>query len=117
MKHRTAMSIALAIALLGLPTTARADDAGKSVAYGAGSVFGTLVYAPVKASACILGAIGSGFTYMVDSQTAGKVARSSCGGTWVITPSAIAGKEPVHFVGNTGSDDGRAQPAASPAHR
>jgi len=113
MRHRIA--IALAIALLGLPTAARADDdAGKRVAYGAGSAFGTLVYAPVKASVCILGAIGSGFTYMVDSQTAGKVARSSCGRTWVITPNAVAGKESVHFLGNTAPDDGR-HAAAAPA--
>src|SRR5690242_16678886 len=114
---RHTIAIALVVATLGLPAVARADDGGKQVAYGAGSAFGTLVYAPVKTSFCILGAIGSGFTYMVDSKTAGKVARGSCGGTWVITPSAIAGKEPVHFVGNTGSDDSRAQPAASPAHR
>jgi len=52
------MAIGLALALLGLPMTARADDGQE-------------------------------------------VARGSCGGTWVITPSAVAGKEPVHFVGNT----------------
>jgi len=117
MRHRAAMSIALVIALLGLPTAARADEPGKSVAYGAGSAFGTLVYAPVKASVCILGAIGSGFTYMVDSQTAGKVARSSCGGTWVITPDAVAGKESVHFLGNTAPDDGLHAAAAPTRNR
>ena len=108
------ITIALVVALLGLPMAARGDD-GKEVAQTAGSVFGTLVYAPVKASFCILGAIGSGFTYMVDSQTAGKVARGSCGGTWVITPSAVAGKESVHFVGNTAPDSGRSHAAAAPA--
>ena len=115
MRHRIA--IALVVALLGSPTAARADDGGQRVAYGAGSAFGTLVYAPVKASFCILGAIGSGFTYMVDSQTAGKVARGSCGGTWLITPSAVAGKESVHFVGNTASDGGRSHAAASQAQK
>ena len=94
------LTIGLVVALLGMPMAARGDD-GEAVAQTAGSVFGTLVYAPVKASFCILGAIGSGFTYMADSKTAGKVARASCGGTWVITPSAVAGKESVHFVGNT----------------
>jgi hypothetical protein len=115
MRHRIA--IALVVALLGSPTGARADDGAQRVAYGAGSAFGTLVYAPVKASFCILGAIGSGFTYMVDSQTAGKVARGSCGGTWVITPSAVAGKESVHFVGNTAPDSGRSHAAASQAQK
>ena len=94
------ITIGLVVALLGMPMAARGDD-GKAVAQTAGSVFGTLVYAPVKASFCILGAIGSGFTYMADSKTAAKVARASCGGTWIITPSAVAGKESVHFVGDT----------------
>ena len=89
------ITIGLVVALLGLPMAVRGDD-GKEVAQNAGSLFGTL-----KASFCILGAIGSGFTYIADSKTAGKVARASCGGTWVITPNAVAGKESVHFVGNT----------------
>src|SRR6266705_2209859 len=105
------IAITLALAMLGLPMVARADD-GQEVARGAGSALGTLVYAPVKASFCILGAIGSGFTYMVDSKTAGKVAQGSCGGTWVITPSAVAGKEPVRFVGTTQPRDGERKVAS-----
>jgi len=94
------ITMGFVVALLGLPIAVWGDD-GKEVAQNAGSLFGTLVYAPLKASFCILGAIGSGFTYIADSKTAGKVARASCGGTWVITPNAVAGKESVHFVGNT----------------
>lgn len=104
-KHTVASGLVV-VALLGLAATSSAADEGQQVAYGAGSAFGTLVYAPVKASFCILGAIGSAFTYMVDSKTAGKVARGSCGGTWVITPSAVAGKEPVNFVGDTDASSG-----------
>jgi len=111
------ITIGLVVALFALPTAARGDD-GREVAQTAGSVFGTLVYTPVKASVCILGAIGSGFTYMADSKTAGKVARASCGGTWVITPDAVAGKEPVHFVGNTEpSGEGRANVAGAHSAR
>ena len=111
------ITIGLVVTLFALPTAALADD-GNEVAQTAGSVFGTLVYAPVKASFCILGGIGSGFTYLADSKTAAKVARASCGGTWVITPSAVAGKESVHFVGNTdpsGAD--RARVAGAPPTR
>jgi hypothetical protein len=106
------MTIALAVALLGLPMAAGADD-GQEVARGAGSAFGTLVYTPVKTSFCILGAIGGGFTYMVDSKTGAKVARGACGGTWVITPSAVGGREPVHFVGNTAPNGGQQTHVAS----
>ena len=31
--------------------------------------------------------------------TAGKVATTACGGTWVITPSTLKGKEQVRFLG------------------
>src|SRR5262249_39769639 len=86
------ITIALVV-MLGLPMVAWGND-GKEVAQNAGSVFGTLVYAPVKTSFCILGAIGSGFTYVADARTAGKMARASCGGSWIVTPSAVAGKEP-----------------------
>src|SRR5262245_35110846 len=111
------ITIGLVVALFGLPTAARAAN-GNAVAQTAGSVFGTLVYAPVKASFCILGAIGSGFTYMADSKTAGKVARASCGGTWIITPDAVAGKEPVHFVGSTEpSGEGRTHVAGAHSAR
>ena len=70
------------------------------VAYGTGSVLTTLVYAPVKASFCILGGITSGFTLPFGGpETAGKVATTACGGTWAITPDALKGKERVRFVG------------------
>lgn len=92
------IAIGLVVVVLGLPMIAWAND-HQEVARNAGSVFGTLVYAPVKTSFCILGAIGSGFTYIADSKTAGKMARASCGGSWIVTPKAVAGKEPVRFVG------------------
>src|SRR5262252_5372978 len=111
------ITIGVVVALLGLPMAARGDD-GKEVAQTAGSVAGTLVYTPLKARVCILGAIGSGFTYMADSKTAGKVARASCVGTWGITPDSVAGKEPVHFVGNTEpSGEGRANVAGAHSAR
>jgi 4-hydroxybenzoate polyprenyltransferase len=51
----------LAVAVVNDP--AAADSAAQDVAYGAGSVLGTLVYAPFKATFCILGGITSGFTF------------------------------------------------------
>jgi hypothetical protein len=95
---KRAVTIGLLVAVLGLPMVAWGND-GTEVAQNAGSVLGTLVYAPVKTSFCILGAIGSGFTYMADSKTGAKMARASCGGSWVITPRAVAGKEPIRFIG------------------
>lgn len=69
--------------------------------YGTGSVLGTLVYAPFKAAFCILGGIGAAATAIASPSTASEIAGASCAGTWVITPDALKGREPVHFVGST----------------
>jgi hypothetical protein len=77
-----------------------ADSAAQDAAYGAGSVFSTLLYAPFKATFCILGGITSVFTLPFGGpRTAGDVASAACGGTWAITPRALKGEEPVRFIG------------------
>jgi hypothetical protein len=103
---RQIIVLLLAAALVGAIALAlaSAESAAQDVAYGTGSVFTTLVYAPVKATFCILGGITSGFTLpFAGPQTAEKVATRACGGTWAITPDALKGKEPVRFVGGDGS--------------
>ena len=38
-----------------------------------------------------------------------KVASTACGGTWMVTPGALKGREPIHFVGGgAGEPSGRA---------
>ena len=77
------------------------ESGAAQVAYGTGAVLTSLVYAPVKASFCVLGAIGSGFALpFAGPRKAGAIAESSCSGTWILTPSALKGKEQVKFVGN-----------------
>jgi len=97
-------TLALGLALFGSGTAFRASAAESTpeqVAYGAGSVLTTLVYAPFKATFCILGGVTSGLTLPFGGpQTAGKVATSACGGTWAITPNTLKGREQVHFVGS-----------------
>jgi hypothetical protein len=92
--------LALTVAIAAVPAPARAESTAQEVAYGVGSATTTLVYAPVKASFCILGAVTSGLTLPFGGpRTAGKVASTACGGTWVVTPAALRGREPVRFVG------------------
>ena len=103
---RQVLALLLGLGLLGQSGVAWAQPAprestSQQVAYGTGSVLGTLLYAPVKASFCILGAISSGFAFPIaGSKTAGNIASSTCGGTWAITPDALKGKERVRFVGD-----------------
>jgi hypothetical protein len=102
MKQICAGLLVLALVSHAAPSWAE-DSTLEQAGYGAGSVLGTLVYAPFKASFCILGGIGAAFTAIASPPTAGKVARASCGGTWIITPSAVKGDEPVHVVGDARS--------------
>ena len=90
----------LAAMIAAIPAPARAESTAQEVAYGVGSATTTLVYTPVKASFCILGAVTSGLTLPFGGpRTAGKVASTACGGTWVVTPAALKGREPVRFTG------------------
>jgi hypothetical protein len=96
----------LALALMGSSSSSWASSASTAaeVASSAGSALGTLVYAPVKATFCILGGIGSGFTAIASPPTAGKVAMAACGGSWIVTPNVIRGRETLKFVGDTSPD-------------
>src|SRR5262245_50430440 len=72
----------------------------EQIGAGVGSVVGSAVYFPFKASFCILGGIASGVTLLADGpQSANKVASAACRGTWAITPDIVKGQTPVDFVG------------------
>ena len=112
-KSRIALGIAV-VALVAAPPVSAGDSTSQEVAYGVGSVTSTLVYAPVKASFCILGAVTSGLTLPFGGpRTAEKVASAACGGTWAITPDALKGRDPIRFVGG-GNGAPAERRAASP---
>lgn len=103
MKHLVA--ILLGLVLLGRSGVALAEPGAdestpQQVVYGAGSVLSTLVYAPFKATFCILGGLASAGTVIVSRQAAEQVVGASCRGTWAITPDVLRGREPVAFVGD-----------------
>jgi hypothetical protein len=94
-----ALVLATAATVTPAPAATR-ESTPQQVAYGAGSFFGTLLYAPAKTGFCVLGALASGLALPFGgTETAGRIATGACAGTWVITPSALKGQEPVRFVG------------------
>jgi len=114
MRYTAILALAASLALAGGATPAAADSAAQDVAYGAGSVLGTVVYAPFKATFCLLSGVTSGFTFpFAGADTAGKVATAGCGGTWAITPGVLKGEEHVKFVGGQSPPP----PARSPAYK
>ena len=97
----------LALALIGQSTASFAvggsqESTGEQIGAGVGSVVGSAVYFPFKASFCILGGVSSGFALLfAGARAAEKVAGTTCRGTWAITPNVVKGKETVHFAGTT----------------
>src|SRR5215467_15748910 len=100
---RYVVGLFLVVTLVGSSAPAWADSESTFVQVGsaAGSALGTMIYAPVKATFCILGGIGSGLTAIFSPPTAGKVAMATCGGSWTVTPNMIQGHEAPKFVGDT----------------
>jgi len=97
---RLLVAVLLVASTTFLTEPAHAESAAQEAAYGAGSVFSTLLYAPFKTTFCVLGGVTSVFTLPFGgTDTAGKVATAACGGTWLITPDTLKGKERVHFIG------------------
>ena len=100
-------AILLGLALMGQSTASFAqgdsqDSTGVQIGAGVGSVVGSAVYFPFKASFCILGGVTSGFTLVfAGARAAERVAGTACRGTWAITPNVVKGKETVHFAGRT----------------
>ncbi len=100
--HRIIAATVFGMLLLTQATPSWAESTGAEIGYGTGSVVGSAVYFPFKASFCILGGIGSGFAQVfAGPEAAQRTANASCRGTWVITPNVVKGREPVHFVGTS----------------
>ena len=103
---RRILAILLVLALVGVSAPYPGHSASTAVEVGAsaGSAFGTMIYAPVKATFCILGGIGSGVTAIFSPPTAGRIAMAACGGDWTVSPSVIQGHEKPKFIGDTPPD-------------
>ena len=104
---RAIVALLLTLALAGQSGNAWAEPAShesrtEQAAYGAGSAVGTLLYTPLKAGFCVLGGIASVFAFVFAGgpEATRVVASASCKGTWVLTPDALKGNEPINFVGD-----------------
>jgi hypothetical protein len=105
MRHTVMLLLTLSLVGSSAPSWAGSSSStAVEVGSSAGSALGTVIYAPFKATFCILGGIGSGFTAIVSPPKAGKVAMATCGGAWIVTPNVIRGREPLKFVGDMPRD-------------
>ena len=101
MRRIVVLLVLLALVGSSAPSWASSESTAVEIGSSAGSAFGTVIYAPLKATFCILGGIGSGLTAIVSPSTAGKMAMATCGGSWTVTPNMMRGRESPKFIGDT----------------
>jgi hypothetical protein len=102
---RAAVATVLAWAVLAAPAAARAESPSLGEQYGLGLVsgFGTLLYFPFKMVYATIGGLVGGMTFLVtlgNEETANAVWGPTLGGTYVLTPSMLAGEDTVEFAGS-----------------
>ena len=116
MKKKRIAAILIGLALMAQVVPVWADtspDEGtlEQIGYGTGSVVGSAVYFPVKASFCILGGLSSIYTSLfVGPKTTHEVLSLSCRGNWAVSPHHLKGEEALTFIGDVPGD---ALPSAS----
>src|SRR5215510_3658234 len=101
MRHIVALLVVVMLVGSSAPGWAATESRAVEIGSAAGSAFGTMIYAPVKATFCILGGIGSGVTAIFSPPQAGRIAMAACGGDWIVSPSVIQGHEKPRFIGET----------------
>ncbi len=105
---RILIALQLGIALLAAAPAARAQQEDESVAFegvvGVGAAICTLVYSPLKVAYAITGSVVSGLAWMWtlgDTSISGPIFYSSVRGDYVVTPSHLAGRRELRFLGPT----------------
>src|SRR5207245_9322116 len=97
MRHIVALFLVVTLVGSSVPGWADSESTSVEIGSAAGSAFGTMIYAPFKATFCIFGGIGSGLTAIVSPSTAGKVAMATCGGARPVTPNTNGGRRKPRF--------------------
>lgn len=83
---------------------AQADESSfwKGVGLGAGAAVANLAYMPAKIVYAVAGGAVGGLAYLVtfgSTETANAIWEPTLGGTYVLTPEMLAGREKLHFNG------------------
>jgi hypothetical protein len=82
---------------------AEEKNAASELGMGAVSFVATIPYGCIKLAYAGMGAIVGGFTYLLtgaNTEAASRIWDQTMRGTYVITPSHLAGDEPVRFFGH-----------------
>jgi len=117
-KRITAILIGLTLVALVVPVwadTGPDESTLEQIGIGTGSVVGSVVYFPVKASFCVLGGLSSIYTSLfVGPKTTHEVLSLTCRGNWVVSPHHLKGEESLTFIGDVPGDTLPSAPNVEP---
>ena len=102
-RMRKMMVVAAVVTSLGVSAIpAHADGYANDAGMGFAAVGIDLLYIPAKVVYATLGGITGGFAYILTAgnfETASSIWKPALGGTYVVTPSMVAGEDPIYFSG------------------
>jgi hypothetical protein len=102
-RMRKLMVVAMVVTSLGVRAVpAHADGYADDAGMGFAAVGIDILYIPAKVVYATLGGITGGFAYILTAgnfDTATSIWKPSLGGTYVVTPSMVAGDDPIYFSG------------------
>ncbi len=110
MKKKRIAAILIGLVLVALVVPVWADTGPdestlEQIGIGTGSVVGSVVYFPVKASLCVLGGLSSIYTSLfVGPKTTHEVLSLTCRGNWAVSPHHLKGEESLTFIGDVPGD-------------
>ena len=93
-----------ALLLGGMPVPVSASSYGSDMGWGLMAFGSTLVYIPAKLCYAILGGVTGGLAYGLtfgNLDTAKAIWSPALGGTYVLSPGMVRGKEPILFSGES----------------
>jgi hypothetical protein len=118
MKRIGAVLISLTLVAQAVPAWADSspdESTLEQIGYGTGSVLGSVVYFPLKATFCLGGGLTSIYTSLfVGPKTTHEVLSKSCRGNWSVTAQHLKGEESLTFVGDVPGDAPGVAPPSAP---
>lgn len=105
-RSRSGLCAAAFALVLALPAGAATDAASlaEEGGLGAASMFGSLLYGPLKLVYALGGLLVGGCAYVFsggDNDVAGPILDASVRGDYVITPRHLSGEEDLEFIGRS----------------
>jgi hypothetical protein len=100
---RQLIALLIALTVLGHSVAAESasdESSAKRVGLAVASGLGTVVYTPLKGLLCLMGGTSAALAFLSSGPGPTRaVATEACGGTWVLTPAILEGKESLDVIG------------------